>query len=244
MKVYIRKNKHREFPSPNFAIAYDAFSKMGWEVIGFQPGEQKNGLTPDCVVVGYVDDVHYALRCLQIALPVEDTYPEVLASFLGRKVWRSKINYIAGHPELWPIFIKPATATKKFTGRLVTGTKSLVSCGDEFEDTEIWCSEPVQLVSEYRCFVRYGKILDVRLYRGDWRVSLNAAVVEAAVASFVGAPVGYAIDFGCTVAGETVLIEVNDGYSIGAYGLLPVDYAQLLSARWAEITGTIDQANY
>jgi hypothetical protein len=49
-----------------------------------------------------------------------------------------------------------------------------------------------------------------------------------------------------------MLTHQNDGYSIafgaseaiGAYGLFPVDYAQLLSARWSEITGVIDRANY
>jgi hypothetical protein len=57
-----------------------------------------------------------------------------------------------------------------------------------------------------------------------------------------------------------MLTKQNDGYSIlfqrhfvnafgaseaiGAYGLFPVDYAQLLSAQWSEITGVIDQANY
>lgn len=41
--------------------------------------------------------------------------------------------------------------------------------------------------------------------------------------------------------GRTLLIEVNDGYSLGCYGLFYIDYAKLLAARWAELTGTEDE---
>ena len=33
-------------------------------------------------------------------------------------------------------------------------------------------------------------------------------------------------------------MEVNYGYSLGPYGLWPEPYAQLLSARWAQMVGT------
>ncbi len=37
---------------------------------------------------------------------------------------------------------------------------------------------------------------------------------------------------------QSLLIEVNDGYALGSYGLFYPDYAKLLSARWAELIGT------
>ena len=49
---------------------------------------------------------------------------------------------------------------------------------------------------------------------------------------------------GVTDTGESILIEINDGYSLGAYGLQSVQYAQLLSARWAELTGTEDECDF
>ena len=61
---------------------------------------------------------------------------------------------------------------------------------------------------------------------------------------FTTAPAGYAIDFGLTDKGETLLIEVNDGYSLGCYGLVYLDYAKLLSARWAELTSTTDECAF
>lgn len=54
-------------------------------------------------------------------------------------------------------------------------------------------------------------------------------------------PPGYAAGFGVTRGGRTLFIEVNDGYSLGSYGLQRNLYAQLLSARWAELTGTADK---
>ncbi len=72
----------------------------------------------------------------------------------------------------------------------------------------------------------------------------DPSVVENAVAQFKSAPKGYAIDFGLTDKGETLLIEVNDGYSLGCYGLFDLDYAKLLSARWAELTNTVDECNF
>ncbi|BAY40872.1 hypothetical protein NIES2111_52620 [Nostoc sp. NIES-2111] len=244
MKAYIQKNSEGEFATVNFFAAYDSFRKMGWEIIPFTKGESFLDLQPDNVVVGYVDAVHAALKRLNIPCPTEINYPPELQEFLGRRIWKSRINYIASHPEEWNIFIKPAYASKKFTGRLVRSAKDLISCGDEFENTEILCSEPINFLAEWRCFVRYDEILDVRIYKGDWRASFDYKIIEKAVKSYKSAPKGYAIDFGCTDKGETLLVEVNDGYALGAYGLFLLDYAKLLSARWAEITGSEDYCNF
>ncbi len=43
------------------------------------------------------------------------------------------------------------------------------------------------------------------------------------------------MDFGVTFESETILIEVNDGFSIGNYGLADYHYARLLEARWDEL---------
>jgi hypothetical protein len=69
-------------------------------------------------------------------------------------------------------------------------------------------------------------------------------VVEHCIRDYISQPAGYVMDFGVTDKGETVLIEVNDGFSIGSYGLFHIDYAKLLAARWAELTGTEDELNF
>jgi len=43
------------------------------------------------------------------------------------------------------------------------------------------------------------------------------------------------MDFGLTEDGRTLLVEINDGFALGSYGLDPIQYAKLLSACWADI---------
>ena len=58
------------------------------------------------------------------------------------------------------------------------------------------------------------------------------------------APAAFSLDVGLTAAGVTVVVEVNDGYALGAYGLMPLAYAKLLSARWAQMSGTTDYCDF
>ena len=69
----------------------------------------------------------------------------------------------------------------------------------------------------------------------------DPGVIKRAVRDYKTAPAGYSLDFGVTDTDKTLLIEVNDGYALGSYGLFHVDYAKLLAARWAELTGTKDE---
>lgn len=117
----------------------------------------------------------------------------------------------------------------------------MIGCGSYYEDYPVYCSEVKEIIAEFRVFVLYGEIIDVRRYGGRWDVACDADVVESCVKDFEGAPKAYALDFGVTKDGETVLVEVNNTCSIGSYGLEPVLYARFLSARWAELTGTTDE---
>ncbi|SCW80237.1 protein of unknown function [Paenibacillus tianmuensis] len=242
MKIYIRKNFDNEIASHNFYAAYDGFKQMGIEINYFKNIEELSDSKKEDIVVSYVDDVRKVLFKHNIITPEID-YPEELKGYLGRKVWDSKLSIIANNPENWNVFIKPVE-DKKFTGVVVRSTKDLIGCGTYGEDPEILCSEVVNFVAEWRCFVRYGRILDIRRYRGDWRAQYDYKVVEDVVAEYKTAPKGYAVDFGLTDKGQTLLIEVNDGYSLGYYGLFSLDYAKLLSARWAELTNTIDECDF
>ena len=47
---------------------------------------------------------------------------------------------------------------------------------------------------------------------------------------------GYGVDFGVLSMGETALVEWNDGFSLGAYGLDKALYTELTVARWNELT--------
>ena len=241
MKVYIQ-SKNGIPHNYNFYCAYQGFYEMGFEIKFFNTYDELRNSNREDVVVGYVDTVRERLRDFNICVPEMD-YPEEIQKYLGRKIWTSKIDTVNSHPELWPVFVKPIE-DKKFTGVVVRSPKDLIGCGTCGENPDVLCSEVVNFKAEWRVCVRYDRILDVRRYSGDWRFHYNPEIIESCIKNFKTAPKGYAIDFGVTDKGETLLIEVNDGYSLGCYGLLYLDYAKLLSARWAELTNTIDECAF
>lgn len=242
MKVYLKKGNDGQIENHNSYAAYDGFKQMGYEIRYFQNINDLSDHQREDVIVSYISDVRTVLNQYDIVAPEID-YPEELTLFLGRKVWKSRLSMIVNNPEKWNVFIKPVE-DKKFTGIVVRGTADLIGCGTYGEDPEILCSDVVKFVAEWRCFVRYGNIIDVRRYKGNWRSQFDSRVIENIVLQYKSAPRGYAVDIGVTDKGETLLIEVNDGYSLGHYGLFSLDYAKLLSARWSELTNTTDECAF
>lgn len=242
MKVYIQSYENGIPHNYNFMNAYQGFYEMGFEVVPFHDNDIFQGSNKEDVVVGYVGTVRARLADFGIITPEMD-YPDELLKYLGRKIWQTKMNEVNNNPDCWPVFVKPIE-DKQFTGVVVRSPKDLIGCGIQGVNQDVYCSEIVKFEAEWRCFVRYGHILSVRPYKGDWRKHYDYKVIENAVKDFTSAPVGYAIDFGLTDDGRTLLIEVNDGYALGCYGMFYIDYAKLLSARWAELTETEDECAF
>ncbi len=106
---------------------------------------------------------------------------------------------------------------------------------DEFE---VLCSEPVEFVVEYRCFVHKGMIVDCRRYRGDYRRVVDLDVTgQGCVKAYTSAPVCYSLDLGLVSDGRTLVVEVNDAFALGAYGMPSIPYAQMVMDRWEEMVG-------
>jgi hypothetical protein len=102
----------------------------------------------------------------------------------------------------------------------------------------VWCSKPVRWISEYRVYVLRDRILSIDHYDGDAAIKLDRNVLETALCDLRAAgaaPVAYGIDFGVLGSGQTALVEMNDGYALGAYSIGAEDYADLLMARWREL---------
>lgn len=100
--------------------------------------------------------------------PPSINYPAALTPYLGRKIWKSTMGEVEAKAESWPLFVKPAQ-DKRFTSVVVESVKDLIPCGPNDERAKVICSEAVDFRAEWRCFVRYGEILDVRPYKEDWR---------------------------------------------------------------------------
>lgn len=217
-------------------IAYDGFRMLGVEPVLFTTNEEFDKRTPEDVVVGGVIMVWHALNERGI-VPKYLDYPEELVDFLGRRIWKIRLKDV--HKEGRPVFIKPVEE-KIAPGIVIKSKKDLEEYRLLDPETEIYCSEVVSFVSEWRCFLLYGQVIGIQFYYGDREVKCDHDVINAAVNDYADMPAGFAMDFGVTDDGRTILIEVNDGYSLGAYGLESTLYARLITARWAELNGTED----
>ncbi len=241
MKAYIQCGMDGLPYNTNSYAAYRGFKDMGFETVLFRmPEEIPEGRQED-VVAGGIGTVRKALGRFGIEAK-EICYPPSLAKYLKRDVRECTFEDVRLHPLSWPVFIKPVQA-KLFTGKVIREYTDLIGLLGAEDDQRVYCSEALNILSEYRAFIRYGEVLDIRHYKGDWKLYPDPGFIVSCIQDYTDAPAGYAADFGVTDTGETVLIEVNDGYSLGAYGLPDTLYAQLLSARWAELTGTEDECD-
>lgn len=185
--------------------------------------------------------MHGAMSQLGIDIPTPNDYPQSLAPFLCRRVWKSTLGdverSIFGEAEQ-AVFVKPSALRKSFTGRVVESSGDFMEIGRVSRRQEVWCSDLVTWKSEFRVYVIDDEIAGVDHYAGDRDASLDMGTVARALRAYREsgeAPSAYGIDFGVLATGESALVEANDGYSLGAYGLAAKPYTDLLVRRWCEL---------
>jgi len=147
-KVYIRYKE--DLPDgPNVFAALDGFRFLGTETApfyGFGDIDTLSDLGPDVGIIGYLGDVHIALKKLGKPVPEVLDYPLELRSFLGREVRATILREI--RESVGPIFLKPV-AHKLFTGFVWKKSR-----GDRLQlaiypsETPVWVSDVVNFVSE------------------------------------------------------------------------------------------------
>lgn len=241
MKVFVRAS-HNDFPETETEYtAYQGFCALGFIPSFYTKDEEIEACGPNELIVGRVSTITKKLQSLGVTVPEYD-YPAELAGYLGRSIWEDSLESVLKKSDIWPVFVKPIR-DKAFIGFVLRSEKDVPRLYRATLDEPVLCSELITFETEWRVFVRYGNIIDVRPYSGEWKNHYDSRVIESAVDSFTSAPAGYAIDFGITDKGETVLVEVNDGFALGSYGIDPVQYAKLLSARWSELVGIHDECD-
>lgn len=243
MKVFVQINQNGMPYSINGYAAMTGFEKMGFEVVLFKNlSDVLDKMKREDVVVGGLGTVRHRLSSLGIDYQ-EINYPQEIRQYLGRRIWHSKMNTINSHPEMWPVFVKSVTG-KQITGKVIRSPRDLMGLGSNYENPDVICSEVVDFTAEWRAYVRYGRIEGVRQYYGDWHYHYDPNIIEQCLHDYHNCPAGCSLDFGVTKVGRTLLVEVNEGYSLAAYGLYDIRYAKLLAARWAEMTGTKDECAF
>lgn len=138
------------------------------------------------------------------------------------------------------LFVKPKQI-KLFTGMVVS--KKFIFCLNPYsDDTDVIVCKPFEseIASEWRCYVRerLGKdpIVDIRCYSGDPFIIPNKDfILKLFNENILKYPKAYTIDVAILENGENTVVEYNDMWAIGNYGIENEKYLSLLKERYFEI---------
>jgi ATP-grasp domain, R2K clade family 2 len=237
MKVFIQKHKG-EFANINALTAFLGFREKGYEIIPFEyPEVDDLPLDDQSIVCGGIPVVLQALQKLGITPPELSSIPPQLSHFADRKISTATLGEVRlGVNDGQSIFIKPLPKDRKlFPGTVLKEFRDLISTRHLPDEQIVVTSEIVEFRSEYRVFVLDGEILGICYYKGDIRLFPDVKVIDQAVDAYTLAPAAYAIDFGIIADGRTLLVETNEAYSLGCYGLSELRYSSLIERRWQEL---------
>lgn len=166
MKTKFDRGMNMDIPhSPNIACAMYGFRELGAEIIPYHSlDEIYDKVQREDIVLDYILQCNEIFKKFGVEPYVPD-YPEKLTKYLGRKIWEDTIDSISRDEKKWSagVFVKPKK-NKVFTGKVISDIYDLVGCGNHSENYEVICSEALKINAEWRCFIMYDKLVDVRPY--------------------------------------------------------------------------------
>lgn len=252
MRAYVQQLQKGDLSYLSFEQTAYWFEERDYEVIRFDYPQLEDrfldrGLLKfphETIVSGGVRTIRTALQRAgrhPVAMP---SLPDCLDAWIERKYWTSTFGNIqkafASDTATQRMHIKPLTHDKLFTGRIVQRSSDLARLGDVAESEPVLVQEPVEFVSEWRAYVLRKKILHVGHYLGEPLLFPDATRVRDALHAYEASPIGFSMDWGVTADGRTLLVEVNDGSSLGNYGLSGKAHTAIIEARWREMMGLPD----
>lgn len=139
------------------------------------------------------------------------------------------------------LFIKPVEI-KLFTGFVLDGMV-YSAIEDLPSDTRVFTYKPFdkEIVSEWRIYVNKWKIEDSRNYAGDFRISPDYRIIDDLIDECCDTenfPNTFTIDVAILEdwsGTEIVVVEYNDMWAIGNYGVPNYFYLKLLRDRYFQI---------
>ncbi|MFW5847463.1 MAG: ATP-grasp domain-containing protein [bacterium] len=220
--------------------AIDGFEYLGYEPIGFTKEDvyvgKLNLIALHNPVVGSIDGMKAIFRDIK-KMPDNIDFPSFLftGNFIDRDLTKMKLNdFIKKFKQNnEPKFIKPVL-TKLFDGALISKLQHL-NYLNNFDNPLVWVSDPIHIISEYRIYVHNNHMVYSSNYNGDFKVIPDYDYIETLIKNYQDAPVAYTIDVGILNNGKTTVIEFNDFWAIGSYGLYCMNYAEMLNDRYTEI---------
>ena len=130
-------------------VAYNGFKKLGFECVLFTTNEEIAFRKRQDIVVGGMLIMSAVLD--EYGIKTENyNYPDELNYLLGRRIWTTELKNL--HNEKMPFFAKPVEE-KIAQGMVINSDKDLSEYDNLNSETEMLCSEVVDFISEWRCFI-------------------------------------------------------------------------------------------
>ena len=228
------------------------FKELGEEVRTYNAGDIFADTIPHTendIVVGHIDQCRRYISKLnaQGKTPPNIDYPEELKPFLKRNVQLVPLNSVYGrmtideNPE--PIFVK-SYDQKQLTGFVCKSFSDFVmNCTGHDLNTLVFTSEVVDFKAEFRTYIHRHEIVTSLRYKGDYDKAPRKSTVEAMLYALRDAkmPIAYSIDVGILESGETILVECNDGFALGNYGVPARRYAEMHRDRWYQMVNELKE---
>jgi len=230
------------------------FKKLGYKLKGFTSENiEKAPLAKTRPVRGSIYAVRRALELLGVPQPGNRDIPDCLKPFAGREIWTSTLQAVRHKNE--PVFIKPLLIQKGFEGHIFHGNKGSPFSSQDYQthnlpgNYKVLCQEPVKWFKEWRIYILHGEIVGTREYEPNttpdrWSQLMrdnsskpNYHTVRKMLSALgKEAPAGFSLDVGMMYHKEgTFLVEMNEGFSLGNYGIPNKTYARIIEARWDEL---------
>lgn len=228
------------------------FWERGYEVIRFTQSQLESGefdkiLQTDLeeiIFVGSVGVMYEVIRRANKPKPNVSDFPDELQAYFGRKIFRATMadvyHWVNKEPTRLPLHIKPADRQKLFVGAVVEKFGDLIPMCQVPNEEPVFAQEVIKMKSEWRASILRKEIVNVAHYHGDPLLFPDKNIMETALNKYSSAPIGFAMDWAVLENGQTILIEVNDGFGLGNYGVRGHLYTALIECRWREIMGLKD----
>lgn len=230
--IYIQSNPHKTLPH-HFDCACALYGAMdsseNYKLITFEEIEQFKSLIKTNLFVGSVEfmkGVFNQIGLSDVGLPRNSNRSSKIIS-LGEAIEKNKQGE--------RIFIKPVDI-KLFTGFVMEGY-NYTCLKDLPMDTKLRSYKPFSqtILSEWRIYIHKGEIEDARQYYGELLLTPDIDYINKVLCQNYDMSGAYTIDIAILKDGTNVVVEFNDMWAIGNYGVPNDIYVDMLKSRYFEI---------
>jgi len=238
MKAYLEKI-NKEWLDDFVYMSKYPLQEMGFDIVEFDgdnfiSGYYNFNFQKEDIMVGSVESLTKFYKHFNIKVDYIG-YPSSLNKYYGRSIKECKVIDLDNN---YPYFIKPSKDVKLFTGDIIENEDNLnffKKYYDVTDQTDIFKCSKINIESEYRCFVYNKELVGIQYYLGDFKKYPNPSIIENMLNDYVDQPMAYTIDVGVNDKNETIIIEINDMWALGSYGMDSKIYTKMVVSRIREI---------